>query len=366
MNAALLLLPILSGAVLAETVDFQPSVDFQPRQYVCAKTPSPIVIDGKLDEAAWAQADWTDEFVDIEGEKRPLKPRYRTRAKMLWDDEYLYIAVYMEEPHVWAKLTERESIIFYDNDFEVFIDPNGDTHHYMEYEINAFGTEWDLMLTKPYRDWGCKVLDSWNINGVRSAIHVDGTINKGDDEDKGWSVEIAMPLDSITEADKLEPAAGVQWRINFSRVEWFTQWDGKEYQKIENPLTKKSGPGSEDNWVWSPQGVVNMHRPETWGFLQFSERLVSEPREKFNWNRNEEVKWALRQLYQRMQSYKEVKKTYPSSLAEIRADEVQVKGLDSKATYTQTETDWTIALDGFDGKRYFISSDGRCWEKNDQ
>jgi len=44
--------------------------------------------------------------------------------QMLWDDECLYIAAEMEEPHLWATLTEHDSIIFHDNDFEVFLDPD--------------------------------------------------------------------------------------------------------------------------------------------------------------------------------------------------------------------------------------------------
>src|SRR5207247_5901391 len=107
----------------------------QPRGYVCARTSVPVKIDGKLDEPAWRTAPWTEDFVDIEGEAAP-KPRFRTRAKMLWDDNYFYVGVELEEPHVWATLTQRDSVIFHDNDFEVFIDPDGDTHDYYEFEIN--------------------------------------------------------------------------------------------------------------------------------------------------------------------------------------------------------------------------------------
>ena len=60
-------------------------------------------------------------FVDIQGATQP-RPRFRTRAKMLWDDEYFYIAAELEEPHVWATLTEHDSVIFHDNDFEVFLE----------------------------------------------------------------------------------------------------------------------------------------------------------------------------------------------------------------------------------------------------
>ena len=98
---------------------------------------------------AWASAPWTETFVDIEGYRRP-EPRFKTRAKMLWDDEWFYVAAEMEEPDLWGTLTERDSVIFRDNDFELFIDPDGDTHGYYELEVNALGTPWDLLLIKGY------------------------------------------------------------------------------------------------------------------------------------------------------------------------------------------------------------------------
>ena len=118
---------------------------FAPKTYVAYRAPAKLNMDGKLDEAAWASAAWTDAFVDIEGDARP-RPRFRTRAKMLWDDEYFYVAAEMEEPDVWGTLTERDAVIFRDNDFEIFIDPDGDTHAYAELEVNALGTPWDLLL----------------------------------------------------------------------------------------------------------------------------------------------------------------------------------------------------------------------------
>ena len=107
----------------------------------------------RIDDAAWQAAPWTDGFVDIEGDRKP-QPRFRTRVKMLWDDEHFYVAAELEEPHVWGTLTKHDSVIFHDNDFEVFIDPDGDNHEYYEFEINALNTEWDLFLKKPYRDGG--------------------------------------------------------------------------------------------------------------------------------------------------------------------------------------------------------------------
>ena len=65
----------------------------------------------------------------------------------------------------------RDAVIYHDNDFEVFIDPDGDNHLYYELEINALGTEWDLLLVKPYRDGGPAV-NAWDIQGLRTAVHV--------------------------------------------------------------------------------------------------------------------------------------------------------------------------------------------------
>src|SRR6185436_16911440 len=97
-----------------------------PRSYVCPRAATPVRIDGKLDDPAWAGAAWSEPFVDIEGDAKP-RPRFRTRMKMLCDDEFYYVAAEMEEPHVWATLTKHDAVIFHDNDFEVFLDPNGDT-----------------------------------------------------------------------------------------------------------------------------------------------------------------------------------------------------------------------------------------------
>lgn len=234
-----------------------------PRGYVAPRAWAPMVIDGKLDEVSWAAAPWTEDFVDIEGERKP-RPRHRTRAKMVWDDENLYIGALLDEPHVWATITEHDAVIFQDNDFEVFMDPDGDNHNYDELELNALNTTWDLFLPKPYRDGG-PAQNERELAGLRTAVHVIGTLNDPTDIDTGWSVEIAIPWDALKDRSQcpIPPRPGDQWRINFSRVQWRHEVKDGKYVKIPDVR--------EDNWVWSPQGVIDMHRPEFWGYLQFSE-----------------------------------------------------------------------------------------------
>jgi hypothetical protein len=278
-----------------------------PKGYVACKTPVPLKIDGKLTEPAWKTAPWTDDFVDIEGDVKP-KPRFRTRAKMLWDDTYLYIGAQLQEPHVWATLTHRDTVIYYDNDFEVFIDPNGDNHEYYEFEMNARNTVWDLFLPKPYKDSGSAV-DSWNIEGLKTAVSVQGTLNNPSDIDTGWTVEIAMPWKALAlyAHRPAPPHDGDQWRIDFSRVEWLTNIVDGWYQKVAGK--------PEDNWVWSPQYVVNMHRPETWGYVQFSTKKPG--KEAFRPDPAWEVKCILHDVYYAQRAYREHARSWAENLDQL-------------------------------------------------
>lgn len=232
-----------------------------------------ITVDGMLNDTAWEQIAWSEPFVDIEGEKHWSQPWFTTKIKLRFDDHSLYIAAYLEEEAVTATLTKRNSVIFQDNDFEVFVDADGSTHNYKEFEVNAFNTTWNLLLNKPYRDGGHE--NSTRVDpehgfdmfgkGMRSAVYTKGRVNDATQHLHYWTVEIALPLAELVRYStaSLPPSTGEFWRINFSRVEWQSQTtdNGTSYIKIRNQR--------EQNWVWSPQYAVNMHMPEHWGYLQF-------------------------------------------------------------------------------------------------
>ena len=48
-------------------------------------------------------------ITDIQGEDWK-KPRFRTHAKMRWDDKYLYIGAFLQETDVWANQTKHDSV----------------------------------------------------------------------------------------------------------------------------------------------------------------------------------------------------------------------------------------------------------------
>ncbi len=337
-------------------------LDQFPKTYVAYRTTGELTMDGRLDEDDWQSIPWTDDFVDIEGDKRPA-PLYRSRVKMLWDDDYLYIAAELEEPHIWATYTERNSVIFHENNFEIFIDPSGDTHTYYEYEVNALGTEWDLLLTKPYRNGGIPV-SAWHITGLRKGIHLKGTINDPSDIDTLWRVELAFPWGILSECapGRRRPEPSEQWRINFSRVRWRLDVVDGEYVKRTNPETGRHYP--EYNWVWSPQGVIDMHRPESWGYIQFSDIPAGEGEEEFVKKPDEYIKFALRELYYRQRSYMRENGRYADNMDDLVEEPVIINGEIFDADFEVAGNRFMIHAPSYDNNSsWHIVEDGRIWRQ---
>jgi hypothetical protein len=318
-----------------------------PMQYTCYRSDGSLVIDGRLDEASWGKAPWSTDFVDIEGDLKP-RPPLRTRLKMLWDERYLYIAAEMEEPHIQARLQQHDTIIFHDNDFEVFIDPDGDTHEYFEIEINAFNTIMDLFMAKPYRNGG-RALLSWDTKGIRTAVHINGTLNNPSDKDRSWTVEIAVPFRSLSFFNGHRmPRDSSCWRINFSRVEWDTDIREGRYIKRTDPATGKALP--EHNWVWSPQGIINMHAPEHWGYLWFSSQPAG-GRAAFALPEAEKLKQQLWLVYYKQQQYRQQHGRYAPDLNTlgqqpviINGSHLQLEGLTRQ--FSATLGGWSIDQEG--------------------
>lgn len=257
----------LPAALLSIAMPLYAQAASPVRRYEASHLPHAPTIDGRLSDSVWAAVPWSEEFVDIEGARRPTPP-WRTRVKIAWDSTALYIGAELEDPDLWGTLTTRDAVIYHDNDFEWFIDPDGDTERYFELEVNALGTIWDLFLTRPYRKGG-RAVNAWDIAGLRSAVALDGTLNDPRDRDHGWSVEMAIPWEAFADSGRtrVPPVPGSEWRINFSRVQWHLDVVDGMYRTRRGQDGK---PLPEQNWVWSPQGEVNMHIPEHWGIVTFT------------------------------------------------------------------------------------------------
>lgn len=247
-----------------------------PRNYAAPRAPAPIDIDGDIYKKAWEDVPWSQDFVEIRGVDAPESARptasTRTRVKMTWDNDFVYVAAEMSANDwpIYADFTKRNEPIFQkDSDIEVFIDTDGSNSNYKELEVNARNTVWNLMVDKPYSSGGGEhsgrvakqgAANYWDVKGQKTAAKMYGAVGKAQPNGK-WTAEIALShKDTLSQTGGSMPAVGKFWRINFSRVE------------------KKGA----INWVWSPQmvwtptegkytGQVNMHAPDAWGYIVFAE-----------------------------------------------------------------------------------------------
>ena len=311
-----------------------------PRTYVAYRTEGALKIDGKLDESSWKKAKDTEAFEDISG-KGFAEPKYKTTAKMLWDDDYLYVGALLEEPNITAKLTQRDTIIYYDNDFEVFIDPDSDGHNYFEIEVNAKNVLFDLMLDKPYRVGGDFFLQ-WDCPGIQSGIHIEGTLNNPNDTDKYWTVEMAIPRQALTLSFNNLLKAGNTWRINFSRVEW-----------LKKP---------EENWVWNATGRIDMHMPDRWGYLHFSDNKVGTEETQLVYPHDKDIYKLMWAIFYAQQDYKNENGKY-ATLNELPGLSAEMK---QKLVMEVTPNSYQIRAEvPAEGKVYILNEEG-SFKKEDK
>lgn len=303
---------LLAHVILAQSTEKEYGHLLTPvKKYVVYQTTIPVSIDAKAGEPDWEKVNWIDDFEDIEGDKKPA-PLYRTRVKMLHDATNLYVLAELEEPHIWATYDSHDMIIYHENDFEVFIDPDRDTHNYYEYELNAKNTLLDLKMPLPYRNGGRADI-SWNSKGFESAVSLDGTLNDPSDTDKSWTIEMKIPFADLEV--RQTPINDQIWKIDFSRVEWQTHFVEGKYEKVKNPATGRAYP--ENNWVWSPPGLINMHYPERWAMIQFSEKEAGNKTADFKMPREEDAGRYLWLVYYKQQDFIRKNGCYAGSLKEL-------------------------------------------------
>ncbi len=228
----------------------QPMLGTQ-RSYACVFTSERPDLNGALQDGLWQRAAWTESFVHISGDGRPSTTR--TWVKLLWDERFLYMGALVESSNVTADRKVRDAQLSLEDTFAMFIDPTGDGRDLHAIIANANGAVRDVRFTKPPSQGGVED-PSWNCTGLDGGVRVQGTINDASDQDRSWTLEVAIPWSCLGEA---APDPGQVWRANFVRTDVATESEA---------IAGEQG----DQRAWTPSWGSHPMEPQHWGHIQFT------------------------------------------------------------------------------------------------
>jgi len=221
----------------------------QARIVPCRRAVGKIVLDGRLSEAAWERAYVLDDFrIPPTG----AKPRHPSSAQLLWDDQFLYLGMVMEDFDIYGLKKERDSWTWEDDAAEIFLKPSDVEPAYYEIHVTPLGTILDILIG---RRGAAGSIDRWKDwdSGIKVAVAISGTLNNWKDRDKGWIVEAAIPWSAFTGTTS-KPQLGDRWRFAVCRYDYSVHLeDGRE-------LTSTA-----------PLSVLDFHHYEDFDILEFSE-----------------------------------------------------------------------------------------------
>lgn len=224
----------------------KPATEFQ-----CRWADGPITIDGKADEPAWKNAQSIDYFYQP-WLKEPRAARTKTKAKLLWDREYLYFFADMEDGDLYADVKEHDGMTWYNDVFELFFKPADDKPGYYEFQVNAAGTIMDMFIPRRGAGGYQRFIKDGDFH-IDAKVKLRGTLNKWQDKDEGWSVEGKIPWTDFMRSGG-RPERGERWKFTLCRYDYSVDFEGPDLSTCA-PLKGK--------------GVADFHYFEDYATLQF-------------------------------------------------------------------------------------------------
>jgi len=197
--------------------------------YRASRLKSGVTVDGVLDDPAWKTTATTGAFLRTDNGS---SPKYRTEARIGWDEKALYVAFDVQDPDVWAKLEKDDEPIYGEEVAEVFLDADGDGRNYNELQVSPRNVRFDAYFPGAPR----QNMDLAWSSGMETAVKVKGTLNDPSDQDEGWTAEMRIPVERLAGVPRWPPQPGDRWRFNLYRLEWHSERRVNEGSAFSPPL----------------------------------------------------------------------------------------------------------------------------------
>ena len=220
-----------------------------------SRAKQPITIDGKMDEKAWNRTESRkfDYFYRVD------KPndRQKTVFRMLWDDENLYLFFDMKDKYLTARETKRDGQPYFDDCAEIFLitaPASLDTH--IGYELNLYKASNDFVFFNDFYKGKSGILKTYNPD-FRVEVSYEGTVNDNSDIDKGWSMELAIPIANFDGLAKFVPVMpGNQWA----------------FLAVRQDRNDADGNRRSTSTIFPIYDITkNVHQPNRFGLMEFVE-----------------------------------------------------------------------------------------------
>lgn len=247
----------VSAVVLSVRGD-KPAFTPPPTAFECRWTDKPIAIDGKGSDKAWQKAQVIDKFYMPWLGKNARAATTATKAKLLWDREYLYFLADMEDHDLFALEKQHNGITWDDDVFELFFKPAEDKPGYYEFQVNALGTTMELFLPRRGAGGYRRFKDEGKFH-LEAKVHLRGTLNKWTDRDDGWSVEGRIPWSDFLRTGG-RPQLGETWKFALCRYDYSVEFEEGVELSTCAPLKK-----------------LNFHQFEDYASLKFIGPKPAEP-----------------------------------------------------------------------------------------
>jgi uncharacterized repeat protein (TIGR03806 family) len=207
-----------------------------PTRFECRWADTPITLDGTADDPAWQHAEEITTFhlPWLGDQARPS--RTATRARLLWDREYLYFFAEMDDSDLFADITDHDGMLWLNDVFELFFRPDARRSGYYEFELNAAGAVFDAFFPKFDEPAILKHSTTGRFH-IESKVKLRGTLNRRDDVDRGWNIEGRIPwTDFVRTGGRPEP--GESWQFNLCRFDYHRDWKEPEMSCVA-PIVKR-------------------------------------------------------------------------------------------------------------------------------
>ena len=299
----------------------------EKKEIIANRTNNPPKIDGILNDELWKSLPAVSEFNMFEpGNEGLISQEYQTLVKMAYDDNAVYIAVYMFDPNpdkILRQLSQRDEVFVQADLFYVALNTLNDGINETRFYVTSAGTIGDSKNSQNEEDFNYNV-----VFDCKTSI-----------DTKGWYAEYKIPYNAL----RFPEIEMQDWSVNFYR-ELKNKNETHSWNFIDNKV------GNEKLYNGLVTGIKDINPPVRLTFYPFAQGVVS----KFDNSSEADVTAGLDLKYGISDSFT-LDLTLVPDFGQTAFDEVRLNLGPFEQTFEENRAFFTEGVELFDKGEIFFS-----------